>query len=241
MSPVYESVERHSTTDSVVDAIQLMIVQRKLNPGDALPAERELAQQLAVSRNVLRESLGILGQRGLITSRQGMGTFVSAPSGEQAREAMQLLLKMRRVDLVELCDARLLIEPELSARAAERATSADLDRLRLSYDVLAVARDDPETHVQADIAFHGTIAELSGHTVLKALVDAVREPVARGMVVGATVPRAIDHSDEQHEAILGAIMSGDPEGARVAMTRHLEYVRDYLASHEVHDATWGGR
>jgi GntR family transcriptional repressor for pyruvate dehydrogenase complex len=241
MAAQYESVERHSTTDTVVDAIQLMIVQRELNPGDALPSERDLAQQLAVSRNVLRESLGILGQRGLISSRQGAGTFVSVPSGEQAREAMQLLLEMRRVDLVELCDARLLIEPELAARAAERASTSQLGQLRTAYAALAVAREDPETHVQADIAFHSIIAELSGHTVLKALVDAVREPVTRGMIVGTARPLAIDDSDEQHEAILTAILAGDATGARAAMTTHLHYVRETLTSQTVHEASWGGR
>jgi DNA-binding FadR family transcriptional regulator len=235
---MYESVERHSTTDSVVDAIQSMIIQRKLQSGDALPSERELAAMLSVSRNVLRESLGILGQRGLTTSRHGNGTFVSEPSGEQARAALQLLLEMESVELVELCDARLLIEPELAARAAERITPEGQSQLRAAFGALEVASDDPEAHVQADLTFHSAIAELSNHTVLRALVDAVREPVTRGMIFGTSVPRAIDFSDVQHASIMEAILDGDADRARSEMSQHLTYVRDYLLAHDVRGARW---
>ncbi|MBT2495626.1 FadR family transcriptional regulator [Microbacterium sp. ISL-59] len=235
---MYASVARHRTIDSVVDALQALILQRKLNPGDALPAERELAVMLSVSRNVVREALGILGQRGLTTSRHGYGTFVALPSGEQARAALQLLLELERVGLVELCDARLLIEPELAALAAARVTPAGASKLRDAFAALAAASADGEAHVQADLAFHGAIAEMADHTVLRALVDAVREPVTRGMVFGTKVPRAIDHSDVQHEEIMLAILAGEPELARERMREHLSYVRGYLIEHDVRITHW---
>lgn len=228
----FKSLERRSTSSAVVEAIQTMIVDQHLMPGDALPSERELATMLSVSRNVLREALGILGQRGLVETRHGTGTYVSLPSSRQARDALVLLLNMGKVSLVELCDARLLIEPELAALAASRDDEAGRELLQAAWNALQTA-DDGEQHVAADLAFHGAIAGLANHAVLRALVDAVKEPVMRGMVLGTKVPRAIEDSNLQHDAILKAILERDSEAARAGMHRHILFVRSYIAEHEV--------
>ena len=228
----FKSLERRSTTSAVVDALQAMIVERKLKPGDALPSERELATLLSVSRNVLREALSVLGQRGLIESRHGMGTFVSLPSSRQTQDALMLLLEVNQVSLVELCDARILIEPELAALAAQRDDEAGRQQLLNAWEALIVAADG-EQHVACDLAFHGAIASLANHAVLRALVDAVKEPVMRGMVLGTKVPRAIEDSNRQHDVILHAILDRDPDAAAAAMRKHLDFVRSYLAEHEV--------
>ena len=235
---IYETVRRRSTTESIVASIQSLIVQHKLKPGDSLPPERELVSLFSVSRNALREALGILGERGLISSRPGAGTFVTALSGAQTTNALQLLLKLERVGLVELCDARLLIEPELAALAAQRVTPASAATLREAFEALRSANHDGESHVRADLAFHGVIAEMSGHQVLRAMVEAVREPVTRGMIFGTSVPRAIDYSDAQHEVILRAILAYDSQTARAEMTNHLTYVRDYLVANDVTATKW---
>jgi GntR family transcriptional regulator, transcriptional repressor for pyruvate dehydrogenase complex len=228
----FRSLERRRTTTTVVDAIQAMIIDRRLNPGDALPSERELATMLSVSRNVLREALSILGQRGLVDTRHGTGTYVSLPSSRQARDALVLLLEMGRVSLVELCDARILIEPELAYLAAQRIDEDGRALLQQAWAAL-LAAGDGEQHVACDLAFHGAIAGLANHAVLRALVDAVKEPVMRGMVLGTKVPRAIEDSNRQHETILHAILDGDAETARAEMHRHILFVRSYLSEHEI--------
>lgn len=228
----FKSLERRSTTATVVQAIQAMILDRKLKPGDALPSERELATQLSVSRNVLREALSILGQRGLVDTRHGTGTYVSQPSSQQARDALVLLLELEQVSLASLCDARILIEPELSYRAALNDDAAGREQLRRSFDEL-LAAPDGEHHVVLDLAFHEAVAALAAQPVLRALVGAVKEPVVRGMVLGTRVPRAIEDSNEQHEAIFRAILARDADGARREMRRHLLFVRSYLAEHEI--------
>lgn len=232
-SATFVSLERRSTTGAVVEAIQNMILERKLQPGDALPSERELAALLSVSRNVLREALGILGQRGLVDSRHGAGTYVCLPSSRQARDALVLMLEVGRVRLVELCDARIIIESELACLAACRIDDKGRTALRSAWQALMEAADG-EQHVAADLAFHGVIAVLADHAVLRALVDAVREPVLRGMVLGTRVPRAIQDSDRQHRAIMDAILAGDGEAARREMRDHLLFVRSYLADQETH-------
>jgi GntR family transcriptional repressor for pyruvate dehydrogenase complex len=228
----FKAFERRSTTSQVVDALQAMIIDRQLKPGDSLPSERELATLLSVSRNVLREALGVLRQRGLVDSRHGTGTYVSLPSSQQARDAFILLLEVSKVSLVELCDARILIEPELAYLAAQRDDEDGRAALRATWDGL-LAAGDGEQHVAADLAFHEAIAGLANHAVLRALVDAVKEPVMRGMVLGTRVPRAIQDSNRQHELVLKAILDRDADRAREEMRQHLIFVRGYLAQYEI--------
>src|SRR5690606_21640539 len=117
---------------------------------------------------------------GLVDTRHGTGRYVSQPSSQQARDALVLLLEMEQVSLAALCDARILIEPELAYRAALNDDPAGREQLQHSFDEL-LAAPDGEHHVGLDLAFHGAIAALANHSVLRALVDAVKQPVVRGM------------------------------------------------------------
>jgi GntR family transcriptional repressor for pyruvate dehydrogenase complex len=237
-SPLYQAVPRVGTVDSVVANIQQLVLDRRLTPGDALPAERELAAQLNVSRSILRESLGILRQRGILEVRPGSGTFVAAPSGEPAADAIRLMLRLEGVSVVELCDVRLLIEPELAARAAERMTPDLRDHLDAAFDRLRATRTDPQGHVAADLEFHAVIAEAADHSAYRAILEAVRAPVHRGMVTGTRLRGAVDESDEQHAAIRDALRAGDPAAARAETRRHLGFVRDYLVRKEITTTDW---
>lgn len=226
---MYSSVARVRASDSVVAKIQSLIVDQRLSAGDPLPPERELAELLAVSRNILREALGVLGQKGLIEVRPGRGTFVSEPSSASASDSLRLLFDLRRVSLVELSDARLLIEPPVAALAAENRTDEDLTSLAVWMERLHASVEDPTEHVAADIGFHAAIASAAKHRVFQFMVDAVRIPVKRSMTVGTAVESALSRSDEQHEQILFAIRRQDSEGAASAMRTHIEYVRRYLS------------
>ncbi|TDE09697.1 FadR/GntR family transcriptional regulator [Jiangella asiatica] len=227
---IYASVERMRTTDAVVAQLQDLIIGSKLKAGDALPAERELAQQLAVSRNVLREALGVLGSKGLVEVVPGRGTFVALPSPAHLTEALDLLLAIGHVQLLELADARLAIEPTLAAMAAEHITDDRAKELRVCMAALESA-DTAQAHVEADIRFHATIARMSGNHVLEAMVNAVRDSVIRSMLLGLKEPRAVDDSDDHHRRVCDAVVSGDVEGANQAMAEHLRYVREYVVRH----------
>jgi GntR family transcriptional repressor for pyruvate dehydrogenase complex len=216
------------TADVVSAQIQELIVERRLKPGEALPAERELASLMSVSRNALREGIGQLVQKGLLVTRPGRGTFVAEPSFDNMKDALGLLLRLNQVDPLELCDVRLLIEPRQAALAAQNVRSSDTSELESSMKRLRSTAHDANGHVLADLEFHNAISNLAKHAVFASIVAVVREPVTRGMVFGTKVPRAIDFSDDQHEAIFTAIMSGRSVDAESASREHLMYVRDYL-------------
>jgi GntR family transcriptional repressor for pyruvate dehydrogenase complex len=235
---LFASVRGVKTTDVIAAQIQEMIVEKRLSPGDALPSERELASLMSVSRNALREAIGRLVEKGLVVTQPGKGTFVAEPSFANMKESLGLLLQLNHVDLVELCDVRLLIEPLQAGLAAQNAATSDLTEITASIENLRATALDAAGHVLADLRFHAAIAALANHAVYEAIVDVVREPVLRGMVFGTKVPRAIDFSDDHHEQIFEAIIDGKAVDAANAMREHLTYVREYLLLHRSETEVW---
>ncbi len=227
-SDLYRSVDRIGAREAVVRRIQDLIVANELAPGDPLPPERELAARLSVSRNVLREGLRILSQKGLVRVVAGRGAYVEAPTGRVVSESLALLLQLRQVSLLELCDTRLLIEPELASLAAQRSTPEDLATIDACLAELLRTRAEPQLHVAADLLFHDAIAAVARHSVYGAIVEAVRAPMSQSMLLGTQVPRAIDISDGHHRAIAAAIRAHDPQAAHAAMWGHIAYVQNYV-------------
>jgi GntR family transcriptional repressor for pyruvate dehydrogenase complex len=216
------------TADVVSAQIQELIMERKISPGEALPSERELALLMSVSRNALREGIGQLVQKGLLVTKPGRGTFVAEPNFENMKESLGLLLQLNQVDLIELCDVRILLEPRQAALAAQNIRESDTASLERAMKNLRTSAHSSTAHVQADLEFHNEISVLAKHVVYASIVTVVREPITRGMVFGTKVPRAIDFSDDQHELIFEAIMAGRSVDAENAAREHLLYVREYL-------------
>lgn len=233
--PLYETIEPVRSTDAVAQRIEQLILDQRLAPGSALPAERELAAQFSVSRNVLREALRSLSQKGLIRVVHGRGAFVQEPTTEAVEESLSMLLQRRRVSLTDLCDARLLLEPEMAALAAERGSAQEREQLSACMVRLESAAQDAEGHVEADLALHRCIAGMARHSVYEAITEAVRAPVTRSMLLGTSVPRAIDASDDHHRTIVEAIVAGDAEAARTAMREHIGYIRAYVTERDEAD------
>jgi len=227
--PTLVPVTKTSTTEAVVAQLQTMIINQEFAAGDPLPAERELSASLAVSRNVVREAIGILGQRGLVRVEHGRGTFVAAPSSDSIRDSLSLLLALRHVSLIELCDVRLLIEPELARLAAKNATASTTATLTHLMEELERGSADPDQHVHNDIAFHNEVARLAQQSVLGSILEAIQAPMHQSMALGLLIPDSIRESDVQHRAMHDAIVRGDESGATIATREHIAYVRTYIA------------
>ena len=228
----YRPITRTKTTEQVVDRIEQLIVERRLSENEALPSERELAAMLGVSRNILREGLSVLGQKGLVETVSGRRTRVVRPGLRQLRSTVDLMVRVGDVSLTDLCEVRSILEPEIAARAAERAGPEQIAELEAIMTTLEARQRDPAGHVEADLSFHRATATIAGNALLVVLMEAVGEPLMRSMSLGTSIPRAIADADVHHRAVCDAIGRHDPEGATAAMHRHMDHVRRYVIDAE---------
>src|SRR6204780_4922742 len=160
-----------AVTDEAIEKIKGMIVSGALGPGDRLPKEADLATDLGLSRNSLREAVKALSLVNILDVRQGDGTYVTSLEPTLLLEALSFIVDFHRDSTVlELLQVRRILEPAATALAAERATDAEIGDLRKLLDSLG---PEPaiEDLVANDLEFHRRIAASSGNTVLSSLVE----------------------------------------------------------------------
>lgn len=212
-------------TQRIVLAIEELVDTRQIGAGERLPAERELARLLGVSRPALREGLKILEARGRLAVRHGKGVFVRM-SGE---EAMRAGLAHVRANLAELFAMREALEEPAAAWAAAGATPADVARLADALAAEEEARQPPvdfERLGALDAGFHMLIVELAKNRFLRQTLDVLQEMLDAGMETTLTIPGRIDQARADHRAIFEAIEKGDAAGARQAVRKHVRGARD---------------
>lgn len=205
----------------VATRIEQSILAQRLAPGDLLPPERRLAEELGVSRSVVREALKRLQSVGLVVCRQGSGTRVAAPGGDHLQTGFELLIRHGACSLRDLAAVRLPLETAIASLAAENRTQEHLDELAASQRLLGDGARPLKLLVEADVRFHAVLAEATGNPIFaivlspiqKLLVQSRRRTLHR---FGAKV--AYLH----HEQILSAVLTRDPLAASQAMRLHLE-------------------
>ena len=222
-------------SDHAIDQLMLLIDTGKLQPGDRLPVEREIASQLGVSRPTVREALRVLEALGLVEVRRGRGIYAVRRDGaaDGLQENWRKWVVAHRPELIEVWQVRAALEAEASAMAAQRATSEGLDALRRIHGEMrdAIAAADLTAIVLADYHFHSHIANLSGNRVLRQLVESALSPSDdRNRPRVFSLPGRQQRSWREHAEVVAAIEAKDPADAAVAMRRHLRgVIRDVEA------------
>jgi DNA-binding FadR family transcriptional regulator len=222
------------TVARLAQAIRLGLVA----VGERLPPERELAEQLRVSRVTLREAIAALREAGYLESRRGRagGTFVvhagqlvtAAPGAEAdtASDAASLARSMG-AELHDALDFRRVLEPGAAALAAGRPLPAD-HRSRLVACLAASRERDPATRRVHDSRLHLAIAAASGSASVAAAVADVQLRLDQLLAAIPVLRRNLDHSDNQHTRVVDAILGGDPEVAHTAMQEHCDGTAELL-------------
>lgn len=229
-----------TAAEHLVVRLRRYIEQQKLEPGMKLPAERQLAAELGVSRSSLREALQQLISSGLLISRRGGGTWLRqqlAPWAEQRIVApVRALLQDDPDYRYDILEARHAIEASTAWYAAQRATEADKERLRLAFDATLKLKesDDPDLAPQADVRFHLAIAEASHNVVLlqtmRGFFALLQSSVLQSRQRMYSQPPIFARLTEQHQRLLDAILAGEAEAARRAAMDHLGFVHATLKS-----------
>lgn len=205
------------------------------NPGDKLPAERELAEILGISRSSLRQALTALEAVGVIRKRAGVGSFVQDKALEIISQEIVAEL-VTEGDPLMLLEARQMLEPELARIAATRRTEEDLRRMERhikEMDQAGFVVFSPSRFVEADIDFHVAIATAAHNPVLKRLFEEVADQMRHRVWLQAALPvvlrRATEYETHHHE-IFAAIEAGEGKRAQRMMVAHLQTIHDNLRS-----------
>ncbi|WP_107775100.1 FadR/GntR family transcriptional regulator [Nocardioides sediminis] len=209
--------------EQVAQQISSWIAEHDLQPGDKLPAERELAARLGVSRATLSQALVALEVIGAVAVRHGDGTVVaSSPGPSRIVEAVRAHANR----LPEIIDTRDALETKIASLAAERRTEADLQRIE---DALASMEADIEAGgrgVQGDEDFHAAVTAAAHSMLLSRLMGEIADLIRETRIESLSQPDRPRNSLAGHRAIADAIRAGDPESAYRAMHAHVEMVSD---------------
>jgi GntR family transcriptional repressor for pyruvate dehydrogenase complex len=227
---LFRKIDHGSTADEAVLQIEFLLLDGVLSSGDRLPAERDLADQLAISRPVLREALKELEARGLIESRHGGGTFVADLIGQVFSKPVAELVARHERSTRDYLEYRRELEGFAASMAAKRATAADRERLAAIGEAMKSAheRGDSQGEVDGDIELHNAVGDAAHNVILIHTLRACYKLLAEGIFFHRRMildlPGGREAILNQHLAIIDAIVSGDPEAAREASDRHLAYV-----------------
>ncbi len=218
-----QAVSNRKLYIQIADQIRDQILAGAVEPGRQLPSERDLAQNLGVSRPTVREALIALEVAGLVEVRVGVGAFVRPR--EQARSALPEL----SASPLEIMAVRRLLEPEAAALASQQITPEGTARLAETLRRMRAETAAGQWSSESDRMLHMTLADACGNSVLRETLDMLwtsrlSEVDTRFHQHLADIGDMRAHILADHESIVAAIVSGNAEGSRAAMSRHLDFV-----------------
>jgi GntR family transcriptional repressor for pyruvate dehydrogenase complex len=217
------------TAEIVVQHVRGLIERGELRPGDRLPAERELAVQLGVSRPSVRAGLRSLSAIGVLQTRHGAGTFITDGPPTLGSEPLSFLAALHGFTRDEMFEARRALEVGVAGLAAERANDEQIATIAEEITGMFAALDDPQTFLIHDIRFHRSVAEASGNPILASLVEMVSALFYEQRRKTAQHGRDLKESAHLHRAIYHAIRAHDPKRASAAMNEHLSVAQQAQA------------
>ncbi len=213
-------------SDEVVQQIKARIFGGGLATGNQLPSEKDLAEQFGLSRITIRDALRVLESEGLIEIRVGArgGAFVARPSAQRVSESLTTLLKLQRITIQELIEARMVVEPHVASLAAQRATATTIAAMERAVEGARAGRQagDPR-FMPHSVAFHIALAEAAKNQVLLSTVNSLRTPFHEALATLLPADDMAERAITDHQQILDAIKARNGQRAQRLMHEHLAY------------------
>ncbi len=223
-----------SLLGSVIERLENLVFDR-LQPGDTLPSEGKLAQEIGVSRLTLREATRTLQARGLLEISQGRRPVVAAPNGTLAGDFFQTAVRRDPRALLDLLEVRRALEVDIARLAAKRAGKGDVADLEMSVAAMRSGGGEPVAFHTADVRFHENLAAASGNRLFVFLIEALAAPLRESRLHSFAGHLArgggVDDIVQQHEAVLDAVKARDAKAAAQAMREHLRQTEEDLRAH----------
>ena len=225
-APDFTRIERVSIKDQVLQQLKQYIISGVVQPGHRLPSERELAEWLGIGRTSVREALKTLEAIGLVESRVGDGTFITAQIGASIGRTIGLGLMTWGGTIVEIMEARRMIEGEAARSAAERATAEDLRAMAHALDQMEHAATFHD-YLAADMQFHRLVGQATHNTIMARivanLIDLLEEVLRETQ---GDQLRTSAEGKATHRAVFAAIEQRTPLAAGDAMRQHLSFASE---------------
>jgi GntR family transcriptional repressor for pyruvate dehydrogenase complex len=232
-------VRRESLSAQAAEQIQQFIVRGELRPGDRLPPERELSEQLGVSRTVVREATKLLQERGLVKVLTGSGSFVSKVEPAAISQSISLFMWGHGHAFHDLLEIRKMFEVEIAGLAAERATADEAQELEAALAQMTAAQPAVaagaaadgaglEKFVLADLLFHHILARASKNSLLPLLLSPINDLLHEFSRQASSLPGAPANAIHFHHTLLQGIRSRDSERCRAVMRDHLNDAENFL-------------
>jgi len=234
----FERVTPEKLSTAVTRQIEKLILRGILRPGERLPSERELAERLGVSRPSLREAVAELQDKGLLSTRAGAGIFVADVLGNAFSPALIRLFADHNEAVFDYIAFRRDLEGLAAERAARLASDTDLQVIQAVFDKMESAHEkpNPQDESRLDAEFHMGIIEASHNVVMLHMMRSMFQLLQEGVFYNRQVMFKQRTTRgallDQHRAINTALQARDAEGARAAVTAHLNYVETSLSDQQ---------
>lgn len=230
---MFTPVSAARISHEIVGQIKAAILAGRIEQGDRLPAERDLADQFGVSRVTVRDALRILEAAGLIEIRVGArgGAIVTAPGSARVGEGIANMLLLSTVTPREVTEARMVFELGSIPLVCERATDADIAALLDLCDRSDAALSDGTFHVGLSAEFHTRFSRATHNPAVQMIIDSFQGPLLMSLQRAKELaPQMGQAGAEEHRALVEAVADGDVERARRILTDHLSRTAGRLAS-----------
>ncbi len=230
-----KAVKRTRIPEEIVSQVLQLVRDGAIKPGDRLPPERELAQQLNVSRASVREAMRLMDIQGLVIIRPGAGTYITEDTVEVIVQAFSTLLSGPTSAARDIFEMRLILEPQVVSLAAKRASDADVRRME---GILLQQEEDiinGGTGVESDSEFHFAIAQATKNSALIAVTQAISDLLSQSRDSTLLSPERSNQSLQSHRRILETIKDRQSRSAEEAMHRHIADIDRHvhnLSSHK---------
>jgi len=233
---MFLNAKSNKVSGHIIEQIRIAILEGRLKPGDKLPTEKELMEKFKVSRGTLREALRSLEILGLLEIRKGIsgGPFITEIDTKKARENFINFFHFKNLSLENLFEVRLMLEPNITAKAAVAITEEDLQRLeKLIRDCDQILNqnvsDVPVELRRNEIQFHRIIANVAGNPILTFLLDVVENlPINGFEILQPPTKKFSQEVQKAHNKIYKALLERNARKARSEMVRHIREVEKSL-------------
>lgn len=232
-----EPLKKTRLYEEIINQLLELIKNGTLKPGDRLPSERQLAEQLQVSRTAIREALRSMESLGYISSKVGGGTYIRSVTLDNVITPFSVMMSQDEKLIRELADVRELLETEIASLAARNITPEDADRLDKCLDDMEQDIQDGGTGLIGDNEFHSILAQIANNSALSMICELCAELLSKGRATTLSIPGQPAKALADHRLISHAVREGSPKNAAKLMRQHIRKAQKNLDRTTIKKAT----